>query len=154
MIFEERKGTFRDIYEKADYLERGAQADAYNGAVVRWARQFDEIEDERLRAESILRFCQICVKYVNDPGYEVLDSSEVALVRGFGDCDVKARLFVGLCVASGLEAKTEPIFQGTRFPHIRAKVRLRGAWQSCDPCVVNSSVGQIPTQGAKTEWRQ
>ena len=55
---------------------------------------------------AILRFCQECIRYERDPswhdlhgdrhGIELLDSSAVGLQRRYGDCDLKARLFVAL----------------------------------------------------------
>ena len=94
---------------------------------------------------SILRYVQFCIHYVRDPKRELLDSGPAALVRGFGDCDCKARLFVALCLALGIEADLDPVFQGSEFPHVRAKVRLFGVWLRCDPCIINSDVGMIGT---------
>ncbi len=145
---------FKDNLEKAAYLQNEAVKDARFPIVQAWAAQFRNIPDEMARARAILRFCTHCIDYVNDPGVEVLDDSAVALVRGFGDCDVKARLFVALCELSGLRARTQPILRGNRFPHIRAEVFVDGKWQVADPIIANSDVGRVPSNvNARTSWR-
>src|SRR5262249_24848283 len=92
--------------DKADYMRRAAEAPAPGRAAASWAPQFRR-PPERPRAPGVLPFVQITIRYENAPatytrslggvqrhGIEVLESSAVALQRGYGDCDVKARLFV------------------------------------------------------------
>jgi hypothetical protein len=85
-------------------------------------------------------------------GIELLDSSAVGLQRGYGDCDLKARLFVALCLSSGLQAGIEPVFRGKEgFPHVRARVLVEPGevagpptWEVADATIVNSRIGVLP----------
>lgn len=153
MITVVRRLTFRDVREKAAYMSDAARRDAAAPLVRATAARFREIADPWARARAILRFCQYCIEYTRDPGTEVLDSGEVGLVRGYGDCDVKARLCVALMLASGLEAEIDPVFVGDTFPHVRARVYLDRRWWVVDPSILNSDVGALPTSGVVTNWR-
>jgi hypothetical protein len=142
-------------------MARAAEHDADDPKVLDWARQFLRVRSDE-RAEAILRFCQECVRYERDPswhdaagnrhGIELLDSSAVGLQRGYGDCDLKARLFVALCLSSGLHAGIEPVFRGKEgFPHVRARVLVEtkeaggpASWEVADPTIVNSRIGCCP----------
>jgi len=169
-----RRVVFPNRDAKAAYMADAAIHDTEDPRVLAWAPVFRQLPlDER--AAAILRFCQHCIRYERDPGIidpdgtrhgiEVLDSSAVGLDRGYGDCDLKARLFVALCLASGLDAAIEPVFSGRNgFPHVRARVRSAGsetsgtwdprprpAWSSrtcgpetADPTIVNSTIGHLP----------
>jgi hypothetical protein len=146
---------------KADYMRRAAEEDADDPMVLGWARQFLQVPEEE-RAGAILRFCQECIRYERDPswhdvhgqrhGIELLDSSAVGLQRGYGDCDLKARLFVALSLSSGLQAGIEPVFRGKEgFPHVRARVLVEPreaggppSWEVADPTIVNSRIGLLP----------
>lgn len=152
MIAVVREVRFATKEEKAAFMEAGAERDARAPAIVAVAQRFRSFAEPWDRARAILNFCQLCIQYVRDPGVEVLDSAEIGLWRGYGDCDLKARLCVALMLASGLDAKIEPVFRGDTFPHVRARVYLRGAWWSVDPCIINSDIGQIPTHGILTSY--
>ncbi len=142
---------------KAGYMAEMAREDASDPQVITWARQFRDLPRPQ-REEAILRFVQWAVRYERDPawfdeddrrhGIELLDSAAVALQRGYGDCDVKARLFVALCLACGIPAAIDPVFRGAEgFPHVRAKVlELDGRWRLADPTIVNSTIGQLPAR--------
>jgi transglutaminase-like putative cysteine protease len=155
-----RQVVFPSREAKARYMAEAAVHDAGDPAIRSWARQFTSLPPAA-RAEAILRFVQRCIRYTRDPawydkagrrhGIELLDSSSVGLQRGYGDCDLKARLFVALCLASGLRARIDPVFEGTEgFPHVRARVYMpsgetgAGEWEVADPTIVNSSVGKLP----------
>jgi transglutaminase-like putative cysteine protease len=148
--------TFRDVQEKAAFMQEGARHDARTPLVIATASRFRSIADPRERTRAILLFCQYCIEYVRDPGpgVEVLDSAEVGLVRGFGDCDLKARLCVALMLATGLHAEIDPVFVDDTFPHVRAKVYLNERWWLVDPSILNSDIGQIPKRGIVTNWRE
>jgi transglutaminase-like putative cysteine protease len=148
--------NFPNREAKAAYMADAARHDAHDPAVLAWARAFAALPRPE-REEAILRFVQRCIRYERDPawydpeghrhGIEVLDSSAVALQRGYGDCDVKARLFVALCLATGVPAEIEPVFRGWNgFPHVRARVlALDGSgWRTADPTIVNSTIGHLP----------
>lgn len=154
MIFAARRVSFRDAREKAAFMEEGARTDARAPLVIATAARFRVIPQPWDRARAILQFCQYGIEYARDPGVEVLDSSEVALHRGFGDCDVKARLCVALMLASGLQAEIDPVFRGNAFPHVRARVFLDGRWWLADPSILNSDIGQIPRNGIITNLRR
>jgi hypothetical protein len=153
---------------KADYMRRAAEEDADDPMVLGWARRFLQVRDE-VRAAAILRFVQECIRYERDPswhdghgvrhGIELLDSSAVGLQRGYWDCDLKARLFVALCRACGIQAVIDPVFRGKEgFPHVRARVLVEPreaggppSWEVADPTIVNSSIGVLPRH-ALTAW--
>jgi transglutaminase-like putative cysteine protease len=107
------------------------------------------------RARAIFRFVQWGITYRRDPatwrdgqrhGIEVLDNSLVALDRGFGDCDAKARLLVALCLAAGLDAKIDPVIRHGSFVHVRAQICVEGLWLVADPSILNSDVGELPAR--------
>ena len=156
--------TFQSREDKAAYMARAAEHDAHDPMVLRWAQRFMALPiDERPLA--ILRFDQHAIRYERDPatwdedgtrhGIELLDSAATGLQRGYGDCDLKARLYVALCLACGVPGKIDPVFRGeTGFPHVRAKVWARredaevGApkeWLIADPTMVNQErLGELP----------
>ncbi len=147
------KIEFGNVREKAAYLQEKAVRDSTSRLINEWAAQFAAIPSKKNRAAAILRFVQLAIEYRPDPGVEVLDSSAVALVRGYGDCDVKSRAMVALCLASDIPARTLPVIRGESFPHILTEVFLDAEWVAADPCVVNSKIGEIPRVGVRTEWR-
>jgi len=155
MLSKVREIDFANNRQKAEYMQESAEQDARTPEIIETAERFRGIVNPWERARAILRFCQYCLEYIRDPGpgIEVLDSSEVGLWRGFGDCDLKARACVALMLASGLQAEIEPIFKDGGFPHVRARVRLDGRWWSLDPSIINSDIGQIPTRGIMTSYR-
>jgi hypothetical protein len=151
---------FADREAKAKYMSKAARHDAEDPILLGWARQFNRLPVDK-RAAAILRFVQRCIRYERDPawfdaqgtrhGIELLDSAAVGLHRGYGDCDLKARLFVALCLACGVTADIEPVFTGdTGFPHVRARVRRETSetagerWETADPTIVNSTIGHLP----------
>ena len=135
--------VFESKEEKGLWMKARAVRDSKRREVVRWAAQFYGLTGWAL-AHAILLFCQLAILYERDPGQEVLESAATGLVRGYGDCDLKAGLFVALCLACGLEAEEEDIFRGDNFPHVRARVKIDGAWYTVDPTVLNSDVGLLP----------
>jgi hypothetical protein len=152
--------TFPDREAKAAYMQAAAEDDRWDPVVISWAQQFLRLPIEE-RAPAILRFVQRCVRYERDPGthdetgvrhgIELLDSSAAGFNRGYGDCDLKARMFVSLCLASERLAKIAPVFTGENgFPHVRAEVWVDGGetagagWEVADPTIVNSEIGKIP----------
>jgi hypothetical protein len=151
---------FADREAKATYMSKAARHDAEDPILRGWARQFIRLPLDK-RAAAILRFVQRCIRYERDPawfdaqgtrhGIELLDSAAVGLHRGYGDCDLKARVFVALCLACGVTADIEPVFTGeTGFPHVRARVLHETSetagerWQTADPTIVNSTIGHLP----------
>lgn len=148
--------NFPNREAKLAYMREAARQDALDSDVRAWARVFIKLPRPELE-EAILRFVQRCIRYERDPawyderghrhGIELLDSAAVALRRGYGDCDVKARLFVALCLACGVPADIEPVFRGRNgFPHVRARVLTldESTWETADPTIVNSSIGKLP----------
>jgi hypothetical protein len=147
---------FKDREDKARYMEDAARHDALDPVIRWWACAFRGIP-RPARERAILRFCQRCFRYERDPawfdeegtrhGIELLDSSAVGFLRGYGDCDLKARAFVALCLACEVPAAIEPVFRGENgFPHVRARVLgLDGRkWETADPTIVNSTIGSLP----------
>jgi len=152
--------NFPNREAKARYMAEAARHDAEDPIIVGWARQFRRLPVDE-RAAATLRFVQRCIRYERDPawydakgtrhGIELLDSAAVGLHRGYGDCDLKARLFVALCLACGVVAEIEPVFKGENgFPHVRARVLTESSetggerWETADPTIVNSTIGHLP----------
>ncbi len=164
-----RTVVFKDRADKARYMIAAAEHDALDPQVMSWAQQFLALPEEE-RAPAILRFVQNCIRYERDPawfdeagvrhGIELLDSAATGFFRGYGDCDLKARMFVALCLACGVTARISPVFRGVNgFPHVRAEVlRLGGeasdpaGWEVADPTIVNSTIGRLPKGKALTAW--
>ena len=154
---------FRNREDKARYMADAAKHDAEDPAIMAWAKHLAACCARRglLLPPAILHFCQRDIRYERDPhwvdedgtrhGIELLDSSAVGLNRAYGDCDVKARMFVALCLAAGVPAEIEPVFQGENgFPHVRARVLSStgetggSRWETADPTIVNSEIGRLP----------
>lgn len=136
---------------KAAFMSEQAIHDAQLPEVQRWAGAFRTLPITE-RAPAILRFAQT-LEYVRDPGEEWLESADVTLSRGWGDCDAKERIFVALCVACGIPAVGVPVFRGEHFPHVMAAAfvpvvsgaRFYGwRWLPADPTIQNSTLGWIP----------
>lgn len=51
-----------------------------------------------------------------------------ALQRGVADCKSKARLFVGLCLAGGLQARMLPKWHSDQLEHVYAEVYIAGPY--------------------------
>ena len=162
--------NFADREAKAKYMGEAARHDAKDPILLSWARQFEGLPSEA-RAAAILRFVQRCIRYERDPawfdaegtrhGIELLDSAAVGLHRGYGDCDLKARMFVALCLACGVAAEVEPVFTGENgFPHVRARVLTESSetgaerWETADPTIVNSTIGHLPRKALTTVPRE
>ncbi|MBK9266183.1 MAG: transglutaminase domain-containing protein [Polyangiaceae bacterium] len=128
---------------KAQYMKRASAEDVVLDAVQRWASVFRQLPYDD-RAPAILKFCQYALEYVRDPKREVLEDSSVTLKRGFGDCDAKSRVFIALCLACDVPARSYPVRPEADFPHVLAEVFWRGAWHRADPTILNSEIGRIP----------
>lgn len=128
---------------KARFMAAGSVKDVELPEVKRWAAVFSQLPIQE-RPAAILKFCQYAIDYVRDPHREVLEDSAVTLLRGYGDCDAKARVFIALCRASGIPAREHPVRPDQDFPHIFADVFVNGQWQPVDPTILNSSIGRIP----------
>ena len=70
------------------------------------------------------RFVRDSIRYVRDPASEEFTDSDKILLRGYADCDDKARLFVALCRSAGIAARIRPCFVGDDFVHVQAEVLL------------------------------
>jgi hypothetical protein len=156
---------FADREAKAKYMSEAARHDAEDPTVRAWARQFLPLPRHK-RAGAILRFVQRCIRYERDPawyddqgnrhGIELLDSAATGLFRAYGDCDLKARLFVALCLACGVAADIDPVFTGQNgFPHVRARALAELAETAgeeerlfielCRACGVRADIHRVST---------
>ena len=153
MRVRQRPLFFADHFEKAAYIQGCGERDSAEPLVIAWAQHLRGRNEWETTA-AILGFCQISIDYINDPGVEIIDSAPACIVRGIGDCDAKTILLIALCLASGIPAMVDPVFKdgGRRFPHVRALVFLAGEWRRVDPTIVNSTIGNLPTSGAITNY--
>lgn len=81
------------------------------------------------------------------------DDAIDALRRGDDDCDAKARLFVSLCLASGLLARmvgrwrncpvSEMTPNGRTLIHVSAEVHLDGKWQPVELTLSRARLGEM-----------
>lgn len=124
-----RTTVFRGPDEKAAWLDTMATLDARLPETRALARRFamgryaDPNELGAL-ARQFHRFVRDSIKYVRDPASEEFADSDTILLRGYGDCDDKARLFVALCRSAGIAARIRPCFVGDDFVHVQAEVLL------------------------------
>lgn len=127
--------AFRTQLEKARYLDAAARMDvALEGlqrfvAAQPWRRMDAERRARAIHAWVRDRIAYSCDRVQNPRGRELFLDSVALLRRGHGDCDDKARLFVALCLASGLEARIVPQLDRRTgdFVHVQAAVRWPGS---------------------------
>lgn len=130
-----------DEQRKWAFLADAPKGDAKTAEVIELARRFGTIASltpygDWCYANLALALVRDCIAYQLDNerlGREQIDgytdpyvSPLLPLARGVDDCDAKARLFVALCLARGLEAEMVPRWKGSRLSHVYARVRLRG----------------------------
>src|SRR5690242_19224728 len=123
-----REVQFASNLEKARFMAAGSVADQSLPEVQRWAAVFLRLPFVE-RPAAILKFCHYNIEYVRYPQREVLNECAVTLLRGYGDCDAKARVFVTLCRASRVMARELPVRPQYDFPHILAEVYVGGRWR-------------------------
>ncbi len=118
--------NFTGREDKARYMVEAAQHDAEDPQVISWAKHFRRVPIKDCAA-AILRFVQDCIEYRRDPawfdaqgnrhGVELLDSSAVGFFRGYGDCDLKARMFVAILSRRGRVGQDRSgLHRGDRLP--------------------------------------
>lgn len=95
------------------------------------------------------------------------DDAIDALRRGEDDCDAKARLFVAMCLAAGLEARMIPTWatcgvsestpKGRTLTHVSAAVELKGVWQPVELTLSRARLGEIgkevPKEVKTGKWK-
>ena len=146
-----RTVTFADGMAKANWLDAMATLDARlpetRGLALRFAKQrVHDPNDKEALARDIHGWVRDCIRYVNDPAGEELSDSDQILAIGVGDCDDKARLFVALCRAIGIEARIKPCFEGENFVHVQAECRVGRPprWVLCELIVRGVAFGEKP----------
>lgn len=118
--------SFRSGEEKSRYLDAKCSLDARIPAVREFALRIARTRDPNradLRAKDFHRFVRDNIRYVPDPFDEEFADASTILQRAAGDCDDKARLFVALCRAVGIESRIRPVFTGKEFTHVQAEVK-------------------------------
>ena len=124
-----RTTLFRGPDEKAAWLDAMATLDARLPETRALARRFAtgayaDPNELGAVARNFHHFVRDSIRYVRDPAGEEFSDSDAVLLRGFGDCDDKARCFVALCRSIGITAQTRPCFTGDDFVHVQAEVLL------------------------------
>lgn len=132
MAITRRTIAFSTVEEKAQWLDANASLDSRLSSVRDFAASVARAHDPNDQ-EGVIRdlhsFVRDSIRYQRDPNREeqFADAATV-LARGYDDCDGKARLFVALCRAGGLEARIRPVFDGHRdFVHVQAEARWPGS---------------------------
>jgi transglutaminase-like putative cysteine protease len=81
-------------------------------------------------------------------GFTRPGSLEGDIRRGSDDCDMKARTFVALCRAVGLEAEMLPLVEltaaGAVLAHVRGRVNINGKWYTGEPSLARARLGELP----------
>lgn len=85
------------------------------------------------------------------------DDAVDALWRGVDDCDAKARLFVALCLAGGIEADTVPHWTNDRLAHVSGAFSADGAtWLPVETTLTRARIGDtqetIPKETETGKW--
>jgi transglutaminase-like putative cysteine protease len=124
-----RTTTFKGPDEKANWLDAMAALDARLPETRALARRFamspyNDPNQLGALARQFHRFVRDSIKYVRDPHAEEFTDSDTILLRGYGDCDDKARLYVALCRSAGIVARIRPCFVGDDFVHVQAETLL------------------------------
>jgi transglutaminase-like putative cysteine protease len=146
-----RTVTFHDGEAKANWLDANATLDARlpetRSLATRFAMQrIHDPNDKEALARDIHAWVRDCIRYVNDPAGEELSDSDQVLAAGFGDCDDKARLFVALCRAIGIESRIRPCFEGDDFVHVQAECNVGRPkrWHIVELIVRDVAFGEKP----------
>jgi transglutaminase-like putative cysteine protease len=153
-----RTVAFRDGREKAAYLDAMASLDARLPLVREFGGRFAKAHDSNdveAMVRDIFHFVRDVIHYVHDPTFEEFADTATILTRGFDDCDGKARTFVALCRAIGIEARIRPVFNAAGdFVHVQAEARWRGSehvknaqpggWILAETTIKGCELGQDP----------
>jgi transglutaminase-like putative cysteine protease len=86
------------------------------------------------------------------------DDAVDALRRGVDDCDAKARLFVALCIAGGVQAHMVPHWQAGQLAHVSAAFSEDGAtWVPVELTLSRARAGDtartIPRETETGKWQ-
>lgn len=121
---------FSSPAEKAAWLDAMASLDARLPVVRDLAARTAQARDANrkdLVADDLQRLVRDGIRYVPDPGAEEFADAQTSLLRGYGDCDDKARTYVALCRACGVTARIRPMFMGPVFVHVQAETKWPGS---------------------------
>lgn len=135
--FVRRTIIFPDAITKAQWMQGAAFADASRPEVIAWSRYVcgEDFQSSPIRcAMKLQTWVRDAIEWVQDPDHvETLEDSATTLRRGWNDCDGKARLFVAMARAAGVDAELRPIFDDLDtsdpedFIHVQARVRVPGS---------------------------
>jgi hypothetical protein len=153
-----RRIVWANANEKAEWIDGMAFVDARLPGVRRFATQVALSRDPNDReglVRELHRFVRDRVRYVPDPSYEEISDTETILERGWGDCDDKARAFVGLLRSVGLDGRIRPVFDREGyFYHVQAEAKWPGSdrflgaqpggWVLCELILRGCELGQAP----------
>ena len=163
---------FASMLDKARWLDTAASLDSTSPRVAMLARRIVGAAHGIASLRALHRWVRDAIAYVPDRvegmRREELADAETILVRGFDDCDGKARLFVALVRALGdpfLQARIVPIF--TRHPfdfvHVQAEARAgmrwtswpdeRAPWQLAELTIAGVELGDDPTVTGRRDER-
>jgi len=149
--------TDRDFPSDADkweFLRRAPEIDRTERKIRELAAGLWEAtgRDPRAFAELAHAYARDVILYMTDTeqfgGEDIAPAGALGdvLDRKVDDCDAKARLFVALCRAVGLQAEMVPHWSdgGRRLAHVSAKVQVRGAWLPVELTLARARLGEEP----------
>jgi transglutaminase-like putative cysteine protease len=154
--------------EKWSFLDAAPARDAQNpalrqlAAALMWAVRLSRPPN---RGELVIRYAEVCltvardwIRYETDTdrvGHEDIagftraarpDDAVDALWRGVDDCDAKARIFVALCLAGGVQARMVPHWHAGQLAHVSAVFTKDGtAWIPVETTLTRARIGDTPT---------
>jgi transglutaminase-like putative cysteine protease len=152
---------FRNDAEKWEFLRTAPAIDAQEPAVRDVARDlFRAVGGHPERFVRLAAaYCRDVIEYQTDTdrvGQEdIQPKGELSdiLARGIDDCDGKARLFVALCLAVGLDAEMVDHWKrddlapgGFDLFHVSAKVKLGGKLVPVELTLYRARVGDDPAE--------
>jgi len=84
--------------------------------------------------DRIYKYVNTAFVYQKDPvGVDIFSPAEVAIDRGFGDCDEQTQLVGILANAMGMRVKLRAVsFRNGRFSHVYPMVFADGRWVAVD----------------------
>jgi len=94
---------------------------------------------------TLQRWIQNCIRYVRDPvDVELVQTPEVTLKLGTGDCDDQATLLAAMLKATGHPAQFVAVgINGGPFSHVLVETRLGRGWVAAET-ILKKPVGWYP----------
>jgi transglutaminase-like putative cysteine protease len=162
---------------KWEFLKQAPTRDCYDAVLRSVVAHFRAVASltpfpDWALAQLFLALVRDCITYQLDTdrvGREQIDgytdpyaSPLEPLHRGRDDCDAKARMFVALCLAAGIEAEMVPRWMGDKLAHVYARCRVTApgqrvpSWQYAETILRRARLGEtsdnVPRELETGKW--